>query len=137
LPAVLDQIIGLASVEEHDLWRPPASPGALITAARVDLSAVTGRIIERLASDDEASREAAAEAAGILLAIDPSRAIALGSPLAASVRGPDTGYAGYPHLAAAALRALAETWRGEPAVTRSIVEAREFSLGLRRSTKSR
>jgi hypothetical protein len=46
-----------------------------------------------------------------------------GLPLAAGVRGPDAGYAGYPDPAAAALRALAEAWRGEPTLTRRIVEA--------------
>jgi hypothetical protein len=124
LPAVVDQLIALASGDEYDDWRPPASPDALIAASRVDLTAVTGRIIDRLASDDEAARQAAAEAAGILLAIDPTRVVALGMPLAASVRGPDTGYAGDSHSAAAALRALAEAWRAEPVLTRTIVESR-------------
>jgi hypothetical protein len=124
LPAVLDQLIALASGDEYDDWRPPASPDALIAASRVDLTTVTGRIIDHLASDDEATRQAAAEAAGILLMIDPTRVVALGTPLAASVRGPDTGYAGDSHPAAAALRVLAEAWRAEPGLTRTIVESR-------------
>ncbi|PZS09136.1 MAG: hypothetical protein DLM64_11120 [Solirubrobacterales bacterium] len=127
LPDLLDQLIALASGEERDLapvpWRQPCSPEGLIAAAHVDLPAVTGRIIEHLASDDESTREAGADAARVLLALDATRIIALGSPLAASVRGPESGYAGYPHPASAALRALAEAWRGEPGLTRRIVEA--------------
>jgi hypothetical protein len=123
LPAVLDELIALASGEDDDLWRPRPAPEGLIAASRVDLTEVTGRIAYCLSSDDDAIREAAAEAAGILLAIDPARVIALGAPLAASVRGPDAGYAGYPHPAGAGLRALAEAWRGEPALTRRIVES--------------
>jgi hypothetical protein len=124
LPPIVDQLIALASGDEYDPWRPLASPDALIAASRVDLTAVTDRIIDRLASDDDSTREAAAEAAGILLAIDPTRVVALGTPLAASIRGPDTGYAGDPHPAAVALHALAEAWRAEPARTRTIVEFR-------------
>jgi hypothetical protein len=104
-------------------WRLPASPEGLIAASHVDLSAVTGRIIEHLASDDEPTREAGADAARVLLALDATRVVALGHPLAASVRGPDSPYGGYPHPASAALRALAEAWRGEPELTRRIVEA--------------
>jgi hypothetical protein len=127
LPDLLDQLIALASGEDRDLrpvpWRLPSSPEGLIAASHVDLPAVTGRIIEHLASGDELTREAGADAARVLLALDATRVVALGQPLAASVRGPDTGYAGYPHPAAAALRALAEAWRGEPEMTRRIVEA--------------
>jgi hypothetical protein len=122
LPAVMDQLIALASGEDDDRWRPPASTEGLIAASRVDLTAVTRGIVDHLASDDDATRETGADAARILLAIDPARVIALGPPLAASVRGSDAGYAGYPHPAAAALRALAEAWRGQPALTRRIVE---------------
>ena len=122
LRAVMDQLIALASGEDDDRWRPPTSPEGLIAASRVDLNAVTRGIVDRLASDEDWSREAGADAARILLAIDPARVIALGTPLAASVRGSDAGYGGYPHPAAAALRALAEAWRGEPTLTRRIVE---------------
>ena len=128
LPDLLDQLISLASGEDDpDLapvpWRRPASPEGLIAASRIDLPAVTARVIEHLASDDESTREAGADAARVLLALDATRVIALGRPLAASVRGPESGYAGYPHPTSAALRALAEAWRGEPALTRQIVEA--------------
>jgi hypothetical protein len=127
LPDLLDQLIALASGEESDLapvpWSLPSSPEGLIAASHVDLPAVTGRIIEHLASDDDSTREAGADAARVLLAPDASRVIALGHSLAASVRGPESGYAGYPHPASAALRALAEAWRGEPELTRRIVEA--------------
>ena len=37
--------------------------------------------------------------------------------------GADSGYSGYPHPTSSALRALAEAWRGEPELTRRIVEA--------------
>jgi hypothetical protein len=127
LPDLLDQLIVLAAGEERDLapvpWGLPSSPGGLIAASHVDLPAVTARIIEHLGSDDELTREAGADAARVLLALDATRVVALGHPLAASVRGPDTPYAGYPHPAGAALRALAEAWRGEPEMTRRIIEA--------------
>ncbi|MGH3171790.1 MAG: hypothetical protein ACRDN0_38760, partial [Trebonia sp.] len=128
LPAVTHQLIALASGEDDDRWRPPASPDGLIAASRVDLTAVTGAIVDHLASDDDSTREAGADAAQMLLAIDPARVIALGPPLAASVRGPDAGYAGYPDPAAAALRALAEAWRGEPTLTSRIVETHAASV---------
>jgi hypothetical protein len=123
LPEVLDQLIALASGgEEFSPWRLPSSPDGLIAASRVDLSAVTERIIEHLASDDELTREAGGDAARVLLALASTRMVALGRPLATSVRGPDRGYAGYPQPTSAALRALAEGWRGEPELTRRIVE---------------
>lgn len=126
LPDVLDQLISLASGEDGDLapvpWRQPSSPEGLIAASNVDLPAVTERIIAHLASGDDSVREAGADAARVLLALDATRVVALGQPLAASVRGPDTGYAGYPHPASAALAALAEAWRGEPELTCQIVE---------------
>ena len=127
LPDLLDQLIALASGEEPDLapapWSLPSSPEGLIAASHVDLPAVTDRIIGHLASDDDSRREAGANAARVLLALDATRVIALGHPLAASVRGPESGYAGYPHPASAALHALAEAWRGQPEPTRRIVEA--------------
>ena len=128
LPDLLDQLISLASGQDDpDLapapWELPSSPEGLIAASHVDLPAVTARVIEHLASDDDLTREAGAEAARVLLAQDATRVVALGRPLAASVRGEDNGYAGYPHPASAALRALAEAWRGEPELTRRIVEA--------------
>jgi hypothetical protein len=118
LPDVLDQLIALASGP----WHLPSSPDGLIAASHVDLPAVTERIIERLQSDDEWTRESAADAASVLLAVDATRVVALGQPLAASVRGEDSGYYGYPHPTSSALRALAEAWRGEPELTRRIVE---------------
>ena len=128
LPDVLDQLISLASGEDDtDLapapWTLPSSSEGLIAASHVDLPAVTARTIEHLASDNELTREAGADAARVLLARDATRVVALGRPLAASVRGQESGYAGYPHPTSAALRALAEAWRGEPELTRRIVEA--------------
>jgi hypothetical protein len=128
LPDVLDQLISLASGEDDtDLapapWTLPSSSEGLIAASHVDLPAVTARTIEHLASDNELTREAGADAARVLLARDATRVVALGRPLAASVRGQESGYAGYPHPTSAALRALAEAWRGEPVLTRRIVEA--------------
>jgi len=123
LPDVLDQLIALASGEDFGPWCLPSSPDGLIAASHVDLPAVTERIIEHLASEDESTREAGADAARVLLALDATRVIALGAPLAASVRGAESGYVGYPHPASAALRALAEAWRGQPELTRRIVEA--------------
>jgi len=122
LPDLLDQLIALSSGEDIGPWGLPSSPDGLIAASRVDLPAVTERIIEHLGSEDESTRQAAADAAQVLLAVDATRVVALGHPLAASVRGPDAGYAGDPHPASAALRALAEAWRGQPVLTRRIVE---------------
>ncbi len=90
---------------------------------------MTERIIGHLGSDDESTRQAGADAARLLLAEDAGRVVALGQPLAASVRGPDSGYAGYPHPASAALRALAEAWRGQPELTRRIVETEAAASG--------
>ncbi len=133
LPDILDQLIALASGEEPGLapgpWSLPSSPDGLVAASNVDLPAVTRRIVEHLASDDESTREAGADAARVLLAFDAMRVIALGRPLAANVRGPESGYSGYPHPASAALRALAEAWRGQPELTRRIVEAQAAESG--------
>lgn len=123
VPDVLDQLIALASDEDSGPWHLPSAPDGLIAASHVDLPAVTKRIIQRLNSDDDWTRECAADAARVLLALDATRVVALGQPLAASVRGADSGYYGYPHPASCALRALAVAWRGEPEVTRRIVEA--------------
>jgi hypothetical protein len=122
LPEILDQLIALASGEEFGPWRMPSSPDGLIAASHVDLPAVTDRIVAYLASEDERTREVGADAARVLLALDTTRVVALGPPLAASVRGKDSGYAGYPHPTSAALGALAEGWRGEPELTRQMVE---------------
>ncbi len=127
LPEVLDQLISLTSGEEHGLWRLPTLPDALLAASHVDLPTVTERIVGHLASDDEPTREAAADAARVLLAVDPTRVVALGPSLAASVRGPESGYAGYPRPTSAALRALAEAWRGEPELTCQIIESEAVS----------
>ena len=123
MPDVLDQLIALASDEDSGPWHLPSAPDGLIAASLVDLPAVTERIIQRLNSDDDWTRECAADAARVLLALDATRVVALGQPLAASVRGADSGYDGYPHPTSSALRALAEAWRGEPELTRRIVEA--------------
>jgi len=122
LPDVLDQLIALASGEDSGPWHLPSSPDGLIAASHVDLPAVTEGIIQRLKSDDEWTRESAADTASVLLAVDATRVVALGQPLAASVRDEDSGYYGYPHPTSSALRALAEAWRGEPELTRRIIE---------------
>jgi hypothetical protein len=127
LPEVLDQLISLTSGEEHGLWCLPTLPDALLAASHVDLPTVTERIVGHLASDDEPTREAAADAARVLLAVDPTRVVALGPSLAASVRDPESGYAGYPRPTSAALRALAEAWRGEPELTCQIIESEAVS----------
>jgi hypothetical protein len=88
LPDVVDQLINLASGDE-DHWRPPAAPAGLAAAAHVDLPFVTNRITKQLASDDEWDRHKAADAARVLLTENPTRVIALGVPLALSIRGPD------------------------------------------------
>ena len=64
LPDLLDQLISLASGQDDpDLapapWELPSSPEGLIAASHVDLPAVTARVIEHLASDDDLTREAA------------------------------------------------------------------------------
>ena len=123
LPEVVDQLINLASGDAYDHWRPPAAPDGLWAAAEVDLALVSNRITECLESDDEWTRHIAADGARVLIRQDPTRVVALGPALAASIRGPDVGYAGYPHPSGAALSALAAAWRDESATTRSIVEA--------------
>lgn len=122
LPAALDRLIELTSGEDHGPWAVPVSADGLLAASRVDLAVVTDHIVAHLASDDDRTRQAGADAARELLAIDASRIVALGPPLAASIRGNDAGYAGTPHPDGAARRALAEGWRGEPGLTRQIVE---------------
>jgi hypothetical protein len=107
LPDVIDQLITLASGDAYDRWRPPAAPAGLAAAATVDLSLVTRRLTEQLASDDEWTRHVAADAANVTIDADPTRVVALGEALATSIRGPDAGYAGYPHPSGAALNALA------------------------------
>lgn len=123
LPDVLNQVINLASGDTHGPWRPPPAPSALIAASEVDLPLVTQRIVEQLASDDDWTRHIAADAANMLLRADATRIVALGEPLVASIRGPDSAYGGYPHPAGAVVSALATAWRAEPATTRSIVES--------------
>jgi hypothetical protein len=123
LPDVVDQLIDLASGDTYDHWRPPPAPDGLQAASEVDLSLVTSRITEYLDSDDEWTRHIAADAARVVLRQDPTRVVALGPALAASIRGPDVGYAGYPHPGGAALNALTASWWDEPTTTRSIVEA--------------
>jgi hypothetical protein len=78
------------------------------------------RILEYLASDDEITREAGTEAAGVLQASATTRVVALAILWPGSVRGPDVGYAGYPtrHQQPCMLSLR----RGEPQLTRQIVE---------------
>jgi hypothetical protein len=123
LPEVIDQLINLASGDSDDRLRPPPASAGLRAATEVGLPLVTQRITELLASDDEWTRTFAADAANVVLAGDPTRVVALGRPLASSIRGKDAGYWGYPNPSGAALNALATAWRSEPATTRSIVEA--------------
>jgi hypothetical protein len=123
VPEVADRLIELASGDDHGPWAAPVSTDGLLAASRVDLASVTGRIMTHLASDDEQTRQAGADAARELLAVDATRIVALGPPLAASIRGEDAGYGGTPHPAGGALRALAEGCRGEPELTWRIVEA--------------
>jgi hypothetical protein len=126
LPGIVDQLISLASGEDFGPWYRPSSSAGLVAASHFDLSAVIERIIAHLASD-EMTRQAGAEAAFVLLAIDASRVVALGPPLAASVRDQDRGYAGDPHPATSAVGALAEAWRSEPQLTPQIVETQAMS----------
>ncbi len=123
LPEVINQLINLASGDSDERLRPPPAPAGLRAATEVDLALVTERITEFLTSDDEWTRTVAADAANIVLSGDPTRVVALGKPLAASIRGEDAGYWGYPHPSGAALGALATAWRGEPTTTRAITEA--------------
>lgn len=88
---------------------------------------MTDRIIEYLASDDERTREAGADAAYALLVGDPMPIVALGQPLAVSVRGKESGYAGEPHPASAALRLWARA--GEATLIRRIVETQAVVAG--------
>jgi hypothetical protein len=90
---VIDQLVNLASGDSDErLRRAPTSAG-LRAATEVDLPLVTQRITELLASDDEWTRTVAADAANVVLAGDPTRVVALGKPLALSIRGtmPGTG----------------------------------------------
>ncbi len=123
LPPLLGQLITLASGQEDSRWWPQPAPEGLTAASHVDLPAVTDQITAHLASDDELTRQAGADAARVLLAADATRVIALGPPLAGSIRGEDTGYAGEPYPDAAALRALAQAWREKPGLTRRIIES--------------
>lgn len=102
--------------------RRPPEPAALLALAAVDLPTVTDAVATALAHDDEQHRADAADAARYLLEADPARVVALGEPLVRSIRGEDEGYAGTPKPAAAAVRALAEAWRGAPQATADIIE---------------
>jgi len=128
LPPVLDALVEMAA-ERHELFDPrPAVPDGLLAAARTDLHTVTARLVDRLGSDDEWTRADVADAAAILLREDPGRVAGLGPALVAGIRGEDVYYAGYPHPAGAATRALAEAWRGEPDTTVAIIEAGAAAL---------
>jgi hypothetical protein len=128
LPPVLDTLAGMAAGRDAPWQKIPSAPEGLLAAAAVDLPGVTSHVIAGLARDDEWQRADAAEAARLLLAADPARVFALGPALAASVRGKDQAYAGTPHPAAAACRALAEAWRGEPDMTVQVIESAARSL---------
>jgi hypothetical protein len=111
-------------VDDDDVFlgsRHP-EPAALHALASADLVSVTEAVLDELASDDEWSRDRAADAARTLLMADPSRVTALGAGLVAAIRGEDQHYAGYPTPSSKATRALAEAWRGEPDLTRHLVE---------------
>jgi hypothetical protein len=103
-------------------------PEGILAAADADLPAVTTHLSERLSSDDEQQRADAADAARLLLVIDPRRIVALGPPLVTSIRSKDVSYAGEPHATAAATRALAEAWRGDPETTVIIIETNGVTL---------
>lgn len=126
VPNVLDQALSLTCADYIGLRDRPTAPDCLVALAEVDLDGVTRRIIGHLEDDDDWKRHIGADAARVLLAVDSARLVALGRPLAESIRGPDEGYGGHPHPSVHAARALAEAWRGEPALARGIVD----SVGL-------
>lgn len=125
--AVIDNAITLsAGIDDH--WRPTPFPEALLSLAHFDLVTVTTRVEELLTSDDETLRADASDAAGSLLAADPSRIFGLGPALVLSIQGQDRGYSGTPHPATAAARAIAQAWRKFPVETQRIVETHAASL---------
>jgi hypothetical protein len=130
LAAAIDNIVTLAAVRE---WSPlhesPGEPAALIAVSSVNLPLVTDAVISALESSDNRNRGDAAQAARVLLEIDPKRIVALGPALIASITGPDEGYAGEPHPAHDACAAIAAGFRGDPLLTRTIIEAAARSLG--------
>lgn len=127
LPGLLDRLVEMASSQQEPWGSEPVGDGVLAAAA-VDLPTLTTRIIDLLDNDDASTRGAAADAAALLLSQDAARVIALGPALVASIRGEDSGYAGDPHPATSALKALAEAWRNDPEQTMRIVEARSTGL---------
>ncbi len=122
LPPILDRLIALAAGRD-DHWRPEPEISGLLAAADVDLPGITGHLATCLQSENAQRRADAAEAAGLLLAVDPNRIVALGPPLVDSVQGRDQGYWGTPSPTAEATRALAEAWRGAPVLTSTIIES--------------
>ncbi len=123
LAELVDPLIDLASGREGPgRWVLPFDTDGLIMASRIDAPTVLERIIAHLASDNDRTREAGADAARILIREDSSRIKALGRPLAESVHGPDRGYHGDAHPASSALWALAEGWGSDPEGVRRIVE---------------
>ncbi len=130
LEPILDSLVSLAAEEDEFPWSGRRSePAAFLAASRVDLMQVTDRLLVLLESDEAQIRDEAAQAAGLLLATDPGLVIGLGTALVRSIRGEDEGYAGTPHPAASAARALAAAWRGEPELTRRILEKEVAALG--------
>ena len=122
IPPLLDRLIDLTSGSDLGPLHEPVSTQGLIAASHIDLTVVIDGILEHLGGLDDRRREAGAVAAGVLLRADPTRVVALGPPLAASVQSRERGYAGYPHPNSAALGALADGWRGDPTFTRRVIE---------------
>jgi hypothetical protein len=127
VPAVLDQVIALASSTDIGVFEQPWTPRPLVALAEVHLEVVTARIVEFLEDDADWTRHVGADAAKALLLADPARVVALGTPLAKSIRGEDAHYAGYPHPSGNAVAALAAAWLGVPGTTRQIVELAALS----------
>ncbi len=111
LPSVLDRLVELAAGQDRITMKVPPAPGGLLAAACVNLPQVTAHLLDRLVSDNDRIRADAAAGAQALLGADATRVVELGPALVSSIRGADRGYAGEPHPAGAAARALAEALR--------------------------
>src|SRR5262249_43608807 len=122
IPMVLDRLTEMSANQEEP-WGTEPTPEGILAAAAIDLPTVANRLIELLNNDNDYLRGCAADAAAVLLKQDPMRVIALGPPLMSSIRGKDRGYAGASHPSVSAARALAQAWRGEPALTVTILES--------------
>jgi hypothetical protein len=111
---VLDQLIQLAAGLDLILTEVPPATAGLLASARTDWAQVSGHVRDGLSSNNDRVRDDAAAAVGCMLVADATRVVGLGPALVASIRRPDRGYAGEPHPASSAARALAEAWRQEP-----------------------